>query len=649
MTWRRAGAALTTGVAAIQLYRFRSYERSEWHSISSSVQQFLTFEAMRVASTAARSLHDRDCKKFNAIQAEVLNTRLSENASTVFGRDHDFAAILASENTMDAFRERHPITTPETYKPYVDRIVKGDVAVINSEKETMLGATSGTSGTRNLVPYTPTMAKTFFVRGILVVFETLRRSIPDALALQKTCKLAFAANWSETANGLRIGPASSGPKDKSFQRLLHLYSTPAAGYTIAHDEHAALYVHALFAIRDRKLGIIEANFISLPSRLLALIESEGQRIADDLERGALDADLGARINNPETVRLLNEELGGPNPKRADEVRRALAPPSSVSASAGNADDGARPSLARRLWPDLKLFLANGTGAFGTYATRLREGAGAGVPILSTVLAASEGLIGVSLDPTVDGAASYCLVPRAMFFELMPVSAAADENDGEKAKMRGGTLLPHEATIGRDYELIITNLAGLYRYRIGDVVRIAGFHHGAPLVEFQYRMGQLLNLRGEKLSEPQFERALASSIPPDAFGEYAVAEQTETFPPHYLVFVEPPPSRSSAGKGGRAVALSTKQLAQRLDEALCDESPVYKTWRGKRAIGRAEVRLVPQGGFESLRAVRLSEGASPQQLKVSRVLRDPKHAKLLSSAERRGRGHSSEGSIVRATD
>ena len=44
-------------------------------------------------------------------------------------------------------------------------------------------------------------------------------------------------------------------------------------------------------------------------------------------------------------------------------------------------------------------------------------------------------------------------------------------------MRGGTLLPHEATIGRDYELVITNLGGLYRYRIGDVVRVAGFHGG----------------------------------------------------------------------------------------------------------------------------------------------------------------------------
>ena len=38
---------------------------------------------------------------------------------------------------------------------------------------------------------------------------------------------------------------------------------------------------------------------------------------------------------------------------------------------------------------------------------------------------------------------------------------------------GGTLLSHELTVGTDYELVITNLGGLSRYLIGDVVRPVG--------------------------------------------------------------------------------------------------------------------------------------------------------------------------------
>ena len=78
---------------------------------------------------------------------------------------------------------------------------------------------------------------------------------------------------------------------------MHLYSTPAEGYTIAHDEYAALYVHTLFAARDRNLGLIEANFISLPSRLLTLLETNGDCIANDLERGTIDAGIEARIGD----------------------------------------------------------------------------------------------------------------------------------------------------------------------------------------------------------------------------------------------------------------------------------------------------------------------------------------------------------------
>ena len=202
-----------------------------------------------------------------------------------------------------------------------------------------------------------------------------------------------------------------------------------------------------------------------------------------------------------------------------------------------------------------------------------------MPILSTILAASEGLMGVSLDPTDDGDARYCLVPRAMFFELVPVSA----DSGETAKMRGGTLLPHEATIGRDYELVITNLGGLYRYRIGDVV-CGWLSRRTLLVEFRYRIGQLLNLRGEKLSEPQL------SAPWSRRSRQARWESTLWQRRRVL------PATLSRVHGAAArptiVRSPTKALAQELDSALCEESRVYKTWREKRAIGSAEGRPFP---------------------------------------------------------
>ena len=40
--------------------------------------------------------------------------------------------------------------------------------------------------------------------------------------------------------------------------------------------------------------------------------------------------------------------------------------------------------------------------------------------------------------------------------------------------------------GQTYELAITNMSCLYRYRLGDVVKVTGFHKQCPKVEFLYR-------------------------------------------------------------------------------------------------------------------------------------------------------------------
>ena len=71
-----------------------------------------------------------------------------------------------------------------------------------------------------------------------------------------------------------------------------------------------------------------------------------------------------------------------------------------------------------------------------------------------------------------------------------------------------TLLADELAPGQLYELVVTTLGGLCRYRIGDVVEFVKYHEGhAPVVRFRYRAGQVLNVRGEKTSEEVLQRAV----------------------------------------------------------------------------------------------------------------------------------------------
>lgn len=74
-----------------------------------------------------------------------------------------------------------------------------------------------------------------------------------------------------------------------------------------------------------------------------------------------------------------------------------------------------------------------------------------------------------------------------------------------------TLFGEEVKVGGLYELVVTTLSGLYRYRIGDVVRVVRFHNSCPVIEFQYRQGQILNMRSEKTTETMMYEALTKVL------------------------------------------------------------------------------------------------------------------------------------------
>lgn len=162
-----------------------------------------------------------------------------------------------------------------------------------------------------------------------------------------------------------------------------------------------------------------------------------------------------------------EAVARPDPSRADEIAAALRVSgtgeleSEAMGTPGPGGSGDREPLARRIWPHLRLVLAVTTGAAAPYADRLRAGflgaagSAAAVPVYSPVYAASEGLLGVNLDP-LDADVAYALPPRAAFFEFIPVAEAGAEAPA--------TLLPEELLVGEEYELVVTNLAGLWRYR-----------------------------------------------------------------------------------------------------------------------------------------------------------------------------------------
>lgn len=105
----------------------------------------------------------------------------------------------------------------------------------------------------------------------------------------------------------------------------------------------------------------------------------------------------------------------------------------------------------------------------------------GLVIQAKGLMATEGVVSIPFE------GKWPLAIRSHFFEFLTVD--------------GQVLLAHELEDGRQYEVVLTTAGGLYRYRLGDLVRVEGFCSRTPSVRFVGRAGNVSDRFGEKLDEP----------------------------------------------------------------------------------------------------------------------------------------------------
>ncbi|XP_074079982.1 GH3 domain-containing protein [Macrotis lagotis] len=249
-------------------------------------------------------------------------------------------------------------------------------------------------------------------------------------------------------------------------------------------------------------------------------------------------------------------------------------------------------LARRLWPQLQVVVMKDAGGQDVAKAALGATWCQGLPFFSPIYVAAGGVIGLNLCGK-QLKSGYLLLPGPPFVELFP----AWEKSQEEAP---STLLLGEAQQGEEYELVLTNNAGLTRCLLGDVVQVIDFYNQCPVVRFVRRLNQSLNIRGEGISEDVFSGALLRAVglwPGAKLLDFCCAESgilgsfSDGSAPHYEVFVEL-----------RGVRGLSEDHRYKLDHCLQEASSTYKSLRFRGSIGPAQVHLVGQGGFSELRAL-----------------------------------------------
>jgi hypothetical protein len=337
------------------------------------------------------------------------------------------------------YRRRVPVVSPDELRPWVDRMARGEPGVLLDAPLVAFEETGGSSGGAKLVPYSEASLEAFR-RALLPWLDDLYVTHPGLAMGTAYWSISPACRERRvTAGGVPIGLESDAAylgPEIGADLLAALAVPPETG--LLRDIDAWRELTARHLLADENLALIS---VWSPTFLLELLRYMKDS-AGPLARGVPDAGRGRQV----------EALLAADPPRFDA-----------------------------LWPRLQLISCWDHAGARSYAAEVRRMFPA-VTVQGKGLLATEGVVSIPL-------AGY----------PMPV-LAIDSGFFEFVDAQGEALPAHEVRDGAEYELLLTNDCGLYRYAIGDRVRVHGFAAKTPMLEFIGRSGVVSDLCGEKITE-----------------------------------------------------------------------------------------------------------------------------------------------------
>lgn len=530
------------------------------------------------------------CQNAMAINTALLLKILADNKDTAYGRKYGFGEITS----IAEYQKRVPLITYDDIKDYTERMTeKGEENLLTAYPVIHFSKTSGTTGEPKRIPFTDEMAKVHAKYGIAYQDGLLGDKIGLEWVDGKKISL-LEAGISTLPSGHTFGSFSGKTILDCRDALGYLFTSPAEAM-IPDKTTETRYLYARYALMERQVTGAFCVTYSSVVEFMRYIEKNWAMLVKDIAAGTIDPSI--QMNDE--VRAGLEAKLTPLPERAEELAQIFA-------------QGFDEPIAPKLWPRWQYLVGVGTGGFAIYAEMLRRRyLGEQVKQYHVGLFASEGHFSVPLD--VDSNESV-LIPDSLFYEFLPL--------GEEDPSKCVTL--DQVEVGQSYEVICTNLAGLYRYRMQEAVKVVGWYYGAPKIEFLYRINQTVSMMGEKTTEVAIGRAVALTVQQLAVGleEYSVYPDHTADPLCYHFFMETDALPPGVG---------VEEIRGTLEKHLCQINPSLGDKISRRLLGPIQLELLPAGTYQRYRRQRVMAGASAMQMKPPHVLIDQAQADFFNAA------------------
>ncbi len=500
---------------------------------------------------------------------ELLKKIIKSNKNTEFGRLHNFGSIRSPED----FRRNVPVSGYEDYAGYIERIKNGENNVLVSSRILGFSRTSGSSGIPKYIPATAASLKAY------VRYTWTRALALGALQLEKQ------GEKYRPGRGIFLSPATNEclPDGMICSNIAEIgarqygrfypFILTVPGRNLF-DVHDGDYVYNIyrFALQDEDASFIFSVFFSINVSQATYLRNNWRLIVDDIEKGTIDESVNMK---PELREYLTKRIK-PMPARAKYLREQF-------------EKGFDKTLFKRIWPNMTVISSIGNASFRPSSEYIRALA-EGIPLDFSIYGASEVLVAAcyELENT-----DMQLLTDSCYYEFIRFG---DENEE--------ILGISELTAGEKYEILITNQAGLYRYRLKDVLEVKGFRNRCPLISFVFRKGQMFNIAGEKFSEEDARNTVEAVA--KAHGvkieNWLFYQDDSVVPGRYVLLYE--------DESGADLAECVDEIEGYMGE--CNKR--YPSQREKGFIGRLAVQKQIPGTHKQWAERCVSLGASAAQIK-----------------------------------
>jgi hypothetical protein len=527
----------------------------------------------RAGMLAAAAQHwwpvDRLAARPDLAQRETLRRILHANARTRFGESHHFLELDSPEQ----YRDRIPVQDYETLRSYLDDQRRTGVPALTAEAPRFYAQTSGSTGTPKYIPVTASSLRMH--RREQALFTYLQyRACPAAFS-GKAFGIMGAAAEGTLDTGHHVGSVS-GYLYESLPALVRArFVVPPFVSAIA--DYDLKYVVIL------RLALAEPNITYLGSpnpstflRLLEVLQERRDLLARWLEDGGLD---GLDRLEPAARTLLASRL------RRNADRAALLRGSGALSFAS-------------LWPGIRLLTTWTGGSCGIALDRLRRLLPPQAAVMELGYQSTECRGSLALAAETSGG----LPPlHHHFFEFVEQHAW---DSGRPEFLTLGQLEP-----GRRYYVIVTTIAGLYRYFMNDLVEVTGSFRATPLLRFVQKGRGVTSVTGEKLYESQVIQAVqevARRFNVDTSFFLLVADEARA---GYELFLEVDEATTRA-----TAPLPASDIAGAIDASLGDLNVEYHAKRASGRLAPLTVAWVKRGAADAYKSACIRAGRREGQFK-----------------------------------